>query len=48
MYRRKMPTLEAVETIVELDDRIEVVNTIRKESTPIYSLKIKYKFQIQY
>ena len=45
-YKRKAPEMEAVETIVESDNRIEVVNTIRKELRPIYSLKIKCKFQI--
>ena len=47
-YKRKAPEIEAVETIVEPYNRIEVVNTIRKELRPIYSIKIKCKFQIEY
>ena len=48
VYKRKVPEIEAVETIVEPDNRIEVVNTISSELRPIYSIKIKCKFQIQY
>ena len=47
-YKRKALEIEAVETIVEPNNRIEVLNTIRKELRPIYSLKVKCKFQIQY
>ena len=47
-YKRKALKMEAIETIVEPDNRIEVLNTIRKELRLISSLKIKCKFQIQY
>ena len=47
-YKRKALEIEAAKTIVEPDNRIEVVNTIRKELRPIYNLKFKCKFQIQY
>ena len=43
-YKREVPMIEAVETIVEPDDRIEAINTVKREQRPIYSLKIKYKF----
>ena len=45
-YKRQLPTIQAVETIVKLDEKIEVVNTIRKAQRSIYSLEIKCKFQI--
>ena len=46
-YKRKTtPLVETVETILELDNGIEVINTIGKNIRPIYSLKIKCKIQI--
>ena len=42
---KKVPIIEAVETIIE-EDRIEVVNTIKKELKPVYSIKIRCKIQI--
>ena len=45
-YKKVVPVIEVVETIIE-EDRIEVVNTIKKESKQVYSLKIRCKIQIQ-
>ena len=44
-YKKKAPEIEAAETIVEPDNRIEVINTIRKELRPIYSLKLNVNFK---
>ena len=44
-YKRVL-IVEAVETIIE-EDRIEIVSTLKKELKPVYSIKIKYKIQIQ-
>ena len=48
-YKREVPIIEVVETIIEPepDNRIKVVNTMQKDQSPIYSLKFKCKFQIQ-
>ena len=40
-YKRDVPMIEAVESTIEPDNRIEVVNTIKKEPKPIYSIKIQ-------
>ena len=46
-YKRKtIPLVETIETIFESDKRIEVINIIGKSIRPIYSLKIKYKIEI--
>ena len=38
--------VETVKTIIE-EDRVEVVNTIKKELKPVYSIKFRCKIQIQ-
>ena len=38
-----IPTMETVETIIELDEEVEVINTIRKTPKLLYSLKILLK-----
>ena len=46
-YKRKtIPLVETIETIFESDKRIEAINIIGKNIRPIYSLKIKYKIEI--
>ena len=46
-YKRKTTLLvEAVKTILEPDEGIEVINTIGKNIRPIYNLKINCKIQI--
>ena len=46
-YKKEItPTIEAIESIIEPKKGIEVINTIRKNPRPIYSLRIKCKFQI--
>ena len=47
IYKRQATLiLEAIETIIEPENSIETINTIRKNPKPLYSLKIKCKFQI--
>ena len=44
IYKRKtIPLVKAVETILEPNERIEVINTIRKYLRLIHSIKIKCK-----
>ena len=44
-YKRDAPMMKTVETTIELDNRIDEVNTIKKEPKPIYSIKLNVNFK---
>ena len=40
-YKREtIPAIEAIETIIEPEEGLEIINTIRKYPRPLYSLKL--------